>query len=368
VPKLERFHLEDFFCQYEHRPDLINLASSDALPWRIEELVARFPRMATAINTADCRYPNVFDTVLPELLSYYKAPRDVAFLPTSGAAEAIYLSLQAMHCLLPTTAVVGIPKPAYGAFEGISLLLDRPVEHYFYREEQNWQLRTDELTQLAQRCHLLIVNNPHNPTGSVIDSRLLRETADVLAERGGMLIVDEVFRLPDDLDSALGTADNVLVIGSLSKVYGFPGLRFGWVAGPQDIIDRMRTLQQYVTLSISCFAATLGPMLLSNHQAISRHDLLVTNRRVVEEWASANSGLLKTTPTVCGTTVVLQVVTQSESSDLTFERLLADKVLVVPGRRCFDYGYSTWFRLGYGTETDKLIQGLDRIATVLRRT
>lgn len=59
MPKLEPFELEDFFYEYEHRPGLINLASSDALTWRLNELMSRFSEVEVCIRNFDLGYPNV---------------------------------------------------------------------------------------------------------------------------------------------------------------------------------------------------------------------------------------------------------------------------------------------------------------------
>lgn len=303
--------------------------------------------------------------VIPKLAAIYGNPREVAFLPTSGAAEAVYLALQAVTCTLPQKTTVGIPKPAYGAFEGLSKLLSCSVRHYAYRQKNEWQVTNEEVIALAQQCDTLIVNNPHNPTGRVMDKQVLQQVAEQLDKRGGVLIIDEVFLLPEDCSTSLGIAPNLLIIGSLSKVYGLAGLRFGWAVGVPSLIDKMRTLQQYTTLSINAFAAAIGSIALSRIVEFSRYGLLAKNRRLLKRWADSHEELLRTTPTEGGTTVILEILKPFVDPEALFENLLAGSVLLAPGSRCFGFDDARWFRLGYGTDTANLQKGLDKIVDVL---
>lgn len=244
------FKLEDFFDQYEHRSDLINLASSDAQPWTQSELESRLGSPVAAPRSS-LGYPDPRALLIPALERALGAPRGGSALPTLGATEGIAL---VMHLLVARDRVnsVALPEPAYGAFHGWAKLLDLEVQSYTYAPERNWGPAPDELRRLAGTCDSLVVINPQNPVGHVLSQSQLRELALILADHGGTLVVDEVFAAPDASESLAYFADNVMVIGSLSKMYGLPGLRLGWVLADRRRIEVLRTLQQYLTLRHQC--------------------------------------------------------------------------------------------------------------------
>src|SRR5438132_476097 len=91
--ELRSFALEDFFRQYEHRPDLLKLASSDASPWTLRDMVARCPRLQQDIAGIDLKYPDVEGALLPPLARFCELPPGMGVLAVSGAAEAIFLVL-----------------------------------------------------------------------------------------------------------------------------------------------------------------------------------------------------------------------------------------------------------------------------------
>jgi aspartate/methionine/tyrosine aminotransferase len=298
------FRLEDFFDEYEHRSGVINLASSDAQAWTAAEL------RNLGISLMDDEqftfaYPNVNSDLIPNLKRLCNVSTDFGVLPTSGAAEAIALVMHdyASAITFRTEKRVGIPRPSYDAFHGLAKLLQLAIERYTYDPTQKWAPNPTELLALSRRCGALIVINPHNPSGRIVSSNLLRRLAEELASHDGILIVDEVFRIPGEGESALGLSSNVIVIGSLSKTYGFPGLRLGWVAGTKERLPRLRTIQQYLTLTLNAFTVAVGTAVLEEAKRFSRADLVRANRRVLTEWAASHKKLVSISPPEGGTTV-----------------------------------------------------------------
>jgi aspartate/methionine/tyrosine aminotransferase len=357
-----RFRLEDFFDEYEHRLNLINLASSDALPWDMSVLdTDAFEEIARS----SLSYPDP-KRLLPLLESALAPPSGVGLMPTSGAAEAIALTMHeiAASCS-ERDCVVVLPSPSYGAFRGLASLLGLKVKQYDYRPSAGWRPDLDEMCCLAKECSAFIINNPHNPTGYVIPNEDLGQLSKILLSRGAVLVVDEVFRFPNETQSAIGLDPNVVVLGSLSKTHGLPGLRLGWLATHRDRLSRYRTLQQYLSLTLNSFSITVGSSVLKKLTRFDRAELVRTNRKIVKEWAGTLKERISISDPMGGTTVCL-TADDRLSEDLVFEALLAAGVLLAPGNRCFEGGLTqTWFRLGYGTDTESLELGLTRLATVI---
>lgn len=365
--ELHSFVLEDFFRKYEHRRDLLNLASSDASPWTLQEAIDRCSRLQQDLAQIDFKYPDIDGVLLPSLVTFCKPPPGMGVLAVSGAAEAIFLILAEHRCRIDARLRIAGPLPSYGAFDGIPHLLGCDTAVYRYRYDADWSLDPDALRKVSANSDVVVVNNPHNPTGHLIDDGLLEEVSNIVSRNGGTLLVDEVFRLPEDCASATRLGQNVIVIGSLSKVYGMPGLRLGWIVTDTARLDRLRTVQQYTTLSPNSFAVTLGAAVLDDIDHFSRRTLLQTNRRIVEEWAAKHADVLRVIPSPAGTTAILEVNSSASEDDL-FDAFLGNQVLLVPGSRCFAVnGPRPWFRLGYGAREDVLRQGLDAVADALKK-
>lgn len=363
--ELYSFALEDFFREYEHLNDLVNLASSDAHPWMLREIIDRCPGLRQVMDRIDFKYPDVEGTLLPSLERFCRLPPGLNALPTSGTAEAIFLALAALRCRDREHLRIAIPWPSYGAFDGISHLLGYDVVRYRYRPDADWSLDADELLEKCTESDVVVINNPHNPTGHVIADDLFDKVSEVVRRKRGVLLVDEVFRLPEDCSSATRLGPHVIVFGGVSKVYGMPGLRLGWLIADETWLGQMRTLQQYATLSLSSLAVALGAIILDHIDHFSRRELLRRNRRIVEEWSSRHAEALRAIPSPAGTTAILEIRSSAREDEL-FHAFLDKRVLLVPGFRCFGGDYhGAWFRLGYGAAEDVLRKGLDAVAGTL---
>lgn len=123
------FGLEDFFDKHEYRPDVVNLASSDALPWTVGQL----KRLGLVFPgaKASSKYPHPAE-LKAELRSYLRPPSGFEVLPTCGVAEAIALVLHEFADATSRSGSVAVARPNYGAFAGLADLLGLQVRHYDY--------------------------------------------------------------------------------------------------------------------------------------------------------------------------------------------------------------------------------------------
>lgn len=365
IATLAPFCLEDFFDKYEHRTGLINLASSDARPWNAAELETKGVLVSDA--KLDFRYPDALRALRPGLEEFCNPPAKMQLLPTAGAAEAIAL---VTHEIAASKALgqkrrIGIPWPCYGAFQGLAKLLGLEVERYLYDPSKDWAPDPADIAALATSCDAVVVTNPHNPTGRVMPRQVLEDTARALSVRGGLLIVDEVFRVHGELESAIKLGSDVVVIGSLSKTYGLPGLRLGWVATSHERLKRLRTIQQYLSLSLSTLTVALAVQVLKSPSDFSRASLIFANRSTLDRWTVAQAGRISVSPAQGGTTVCLTVNRKMDENAL-FKEFLNRGVLLVPGNLCFEFGSDfPWFRLGYAVEPERLSRGLELIGEVV---
>lgn len=363
---LHPFALEDFFAEFEYRPGLLKLASSDAAPWTLQEVFDLCPDLNADFAKLSLNYPDVSDSLIPALETFCQPPPHMEILVVSGAAEAIFLILTEHYSRHKRQLRIAVPGPSYGAYAGVSDLLGFQIIDYGYTNDGDWSLDADSLRRAAIDADIVIINNPHNPTGRLIDKKLLQDISDIVANKQGTLLVDEIFRLPEDCPSATRLGVHVTVISSLSKVYGMPGLRLGWIVTSETNIQPLRTLQQYTTLTPNVFAHVVGKEVIKHVDSFSRRELLKTNRSLLLTWAGENSGIVRLISPEAGTTAVLEINSDRSEDDL-FKLFVSSGVLLVPGTQCF--GVKTmkpWFRLGYGASEEVLRDGLEKISRALR--
>jgi alanine-synthesizing transaminase len=151
---------------------------------------------------------------------------------TSGVSEGIEVSMAA---LLDPGDNMLIPAPGYPLYEATLAKLGCEPVYYYLDEANGWQPDPDEISKLVnQRTRGLVVMNPNNPTGSIIQGRLLKEILNVAARHGLVTFSDEIYdKLLFETSeyvplASLATGQPVVTFNGLSKAYLVPGFRTGW--------------------------------------------------------------------------------------------------------------------------------------------
>ena len=122
-----------------------------------------------------------------------------------------------------------------------------------------WTRHRPDLDQLAEliddRTKLVVINTPHNPTGAVISREDLETILGWAEERGFWVLSDEVYHglaYGEDLPPlARDLSPRAISVGSMSKTFGLSGLRLGWIAGPEDIVQSCWSWKDYTSISCS---------------------------------------------------------------------------------------------------------------------
>src|SRR5204862_3928104 len=155
---------------------------------------------------------------------------------TTGTSEANFLALLA---LVNAGDEVIVVMPNYMQVHGIAQGLGARVREVWLREERGWHIDLDALAAAVnERTKLICVCTPNNPTGQVLSRAEIDRVVAIAAKHGAWILSDEVYRGAelDSTESASfsGRGERIVVTGGLSKVYGLPGLRIGWLVAPED--------------------------------------------------------------------------------------------------------------------------------------
>ena len=351
--------IRELFDKARHIPGAIDLSIGQAdfdVPEAIKLATARaLEGRSCGRYSATEGYDELVAATTAHLRQGFGLPADERVMLTAGASGALTL---AMLALVDPGDEVLLPDPYFISYRNlVHIAGGQPV---FYNLYPDFHLRPEEIAQrLTPRTRLLVLNSPANPTGSVWGAEELREVCRLCGERGVPILSDELYaRFSFDAPHVSvkhfpGT--ECLLVGGVSKTYGMAGWRLGWAAGPAELIDKMRTLQQFTytcpsTLAqlgaLAAFAVDMGPQVAAYR---AKRDAM---QRGLEQ-----AGYEVVKPG--GSFFLFPKVPWGD--DLAFcEAALREKLILVPGRTFSQR--DTHFRLSYASD-----ETLERALEVLRR-
>jgi aspartate/methionine/tyrosine aminotransferase len=282
-----------------------------------------------------------------------------------GCSMANYLACAA---LVRAGDEVLIEKPAYEPLLSVARLLGATVRRFARPFRSGFQIDVDDLaSKLTRKTRLVVLTNMHNPSGVLASNDVLREIGRLARKIGAHVLVDEVYldilfeRRPP---SAVHLGDNFVVTSSLTKCYGFDGLRCGWVLAAPKLTEAMWRLQDFFGVNGAIPAEKIATAAFEN---ISRFEertrrVVSVNRKLVDEFMTAHADRLKwVSPD--GAPVCFPRLKGPEDGWHFAERLYRDySTRVIPGRF---FEMPRHFRLGFGVESSMLSGGLTRLSQAL---
>jgi aspartate/methionine/tyrosine aminotransferase len=285
---------------------------------------------------------------------------------TTGTSEANYLAITTL--VSPGDEVV-IVMPNYMQLHGLATGLGARVREVWLREERGWTLDLDALTAVVSaKTKLICVCTPNNPTGQALSRADIARVVEIADRHGTWIIADEVYRgaelSGDESASFSGRGERVMVTGGLSKVYGLPGLRIGWLVAPTERVRAALELKDYTTIAPATLSDLLAEIALERRdELLKRARFLVTERwPALEDWAASHSRELYWTPPQAGAVCFFSYKFPIESMAFV-DRLIRDySTMVVPG---VHFRAERHLRIGFGMEPRLLHAGLAAIDRLL---
>jgi aspartate/methionine/tyrosine aminotransferase len=365
--KLEQFAMERMQSTYENLVDF-NLSESGVQPMRLDELVDD-EAARRALMTEVLRYTQSNGTVplRSDIAALYPGASPNHVQVTNGGSEANYITT--WHLVEPGDEVV-LMVPNYMQTWGLARAFGGEVKEWPLVKTgspERWRVDTDALARLVSpRTKLVIICNPNNPTGARIDEADLDAIASIASRHGAWILSDEIYRGAErdgrETPSMWGRSDRVLITSGLSKAYGLPGLRIGWIVGPPATIASLWSCHDYTTISpgaLSDFLArrALAPSYRARILARTR-SILVQNFPVIADWLDAHAGFFSYVPPDAGAIVYVKYHHPMNSTELVTRLREQKSVLIVPGDH---FGMDGHLRIGFGEDTKYTRQGLNRL-------
>jgi len=363
--RLDPFALERMQSTYEHQVEF-NLAESGVAPMRVDELLDDTEARA-ALLAERLRYTQTNGTIAlrSTIAALYPGATADHVTVTNGGAEANYLTT--WHLVEPGDEVV-MMVPNYMQVHGLvpafgGSLTEWPLVLHGGR----WHADVDALARLVTpRTKLIAICNPNNPTGARIGEAELQRIAAIAERHGAWILSDEIYRGAEldgrETPSMWGRTERVVVTSGLSKAYGLPGLRLGWIAGPPAFVDAAWSYHDYTTIAPAALSDLLARRALapSHRQKIltRTRTILNANWPIIARWLDARGSVVSYATPEAGAIVYVHYDRPINSTALVDRLRVEHSVLVVPGDH---FGMDGYLRIGFGEDADYLRGGLARL-------
>ena len=367
--------MERMQSTYENQVEF-NLSESGVQPLRLAELVDD-EAARNALMTEALRYTQSNGTVplRSDIAALYSGADADRVQVTNGGSEANYITT--WHLVEPGDEVV-LMVPNYMQTWGLARAFGGIVREWplvpaeaARGEGGRWRVDIDALARLvSSRTKLIIICNPNNPTGARIDAADLDGIAAIASRHGTWILSDEIYRGAEldgrETPSMWGRSDRVIVTSGLSKAYGLPGLRIGWIVGPPATVASLWSYHDYTTISPGALSDFLARRALApSHRAriLARtRKILNENFPVIAQWLDAHGGLFSYAPPDAGAIVYVRYHHPINSTDLVTRLREQKSVLIVPGDH---FGMDGYLRIGFGDDVEYLRKGLNRLDELL---
>ncbi len=364
--ELPDFEMERWQSRHEHHVDY-NLSDSGAHPFTLDELLQE---TAGGVGDQLLGYVQTNGTIpLRQRIAalYAEAgPRNV--LVTTGGAEANFLALWE---LVSAGDRVVFQLPTYGQTPGLARWLGAEVDSFRLEEDRGWTVAPGEAREaISPDTRLVVATNPNNPTGARLSADTREEIVQAAADAGAWILSDEVYRGAEldgrETESMWGDYERVLVTHSLSKAYGLPGLRLGWLVAPREATDRLWGRKDYTSIAPAALSDRLATAALAPEH---RPAVLERTRQLLRENLERLTGWLDRRPELfsyrepeAGAICFVRYRMGVNSTELA-DRLRREKsVLLVPGDQ---FGMDGYLRIGFGNPSSELESALDRVGALV---
>ncbi len=346
------FRIEQYFGKYEFTAKYL-LSSSDAESRTIADLLSLEPAAHDAFLSLWCGYTETPGApwLRETLTSLYKTIRPADLLVVAAAEEAIFLFY---HALLTPADHAIVETPCYESAFTLVKSTGATASAWQRHAENNWAHDLAALESLIQpNTRAIYINTPHNPTGLLMPLEILKGVLALAAKRGIYVFSDKVYReLEHDpatrLPAACDLYDRAVSLGSMSKTYGLPGLRLGWLASRDpEILQKCTELKYYTTICSSAPSEFLSDLALRHRDKLTdrNRQLVLRNLKLLTEFLARRSDLFSWTPPNASPIGFVRFNPEQDVHQFCESVVQQSGVLLLPGSV---YDQPRHIRFGYG--------------------
>jgi aspartate/methionine/tyrosine aminotransferase len=367
--KIETFEMERMQSTWENIVDY-DLSESGVRPLTMRELMAMGFDLESFLDVP-LGYSQSNGTLeLRETLAQFYPGATVDHIEvTNGTSEANHLVALSQ---IEAGDKFALEVPNYMQLWGIPRSLGADVRTFHLRLDHCWEPDWDEFDRaVAPGTRMVYVSNPNNPTGAVLSDSAMRRIVDRVEKSGAWLIADEVYRGAEAAGplskSFWGMSDRVIVTSGLSKAWGIPGVRIGWIVGPKDLVAQCWAQHDSLTICPSKLSDRLARIAVQpeNREKCYARTRTVLNHNldIAREWIRSFGGFLEWREPQAGAIALVKYHSDVPSVELCERIRTRQSTLVVPGKML---GIEGFMRIWLGGREEYMREGLRRIGEELR--
>ena len=350
--KLPPFELERFFAAHEFSTRYL-LSGSDCEAWTIEELLAFEPGAEKAFKELWLGYTE--STGAPglraEIARIYQHIADDQVLVHTGAGEAIWIY---MNAVLNAGDHVIVQTPCYQSLLEVPAYIGCDVTRWQMTYEGGWDLHLADLeAAIRPDTRLVVMNSPHNPTGFQMGRAFQRQAIELAKRRGARVFFDEVYRElehnpGDRLPAACDLYDRATSLGVMSKTYGLPGLRIGWIATHDTEAYRaMAQRKDYTTMCNSAPSEFLSELALRRRNTLAQRNLRIVRENLarLDVFFARHADRFEWQRPSAGPIALPKLLMPADADQFCADVIRKASVVVAPGTL---FGAPGHIRIGFG--------------------
>lgn len=358
------------FMQSLNTEITLNLSDSCAEGLNLDELLALDP---DTLSNVSLGYAPIKGSLLlrQQIARFHSQGLSAAFNADNvatfcGAQEAIFAL---MSSILSADDEVIVFTPCYPSLEHLPKVLGAKVHTIALQEKQHWQYDIEALQQLVNsRTRLIIINMPHNPTGSVLNQQQASAICQMAANVGSYILADEValqgYSKSEPLRSLFSEYDKTIHFGVMSKSLGLAGIRIGWaITQDKALLQKMLSVKSYGSICGSAVDEQLARIaLLHSEMILARNNQQIRdNIAHFERFMTAYKGLFSWHPPQAGSLALVKFNHAMPIELFAQELANAQQTLILPSRL---FGLTgNYFRLGFGRKNFQ--EGIERLASFI---
>jgi aspartate/methionine/tyrosine aminotransferase len=371
-PKFVPFDLERWQSTWENRVRF-NLSESGVHPLTIQELLGLAGASAVPLLEVRLGYAqsNGSDLLRERIAALYPGASPDQILVTTGSSEANFISCWR---LIEPGDKVAVMMPNYMQSAGLTQNFGAQVRPFQLQEKEGWQPYAEEIrSAIVPGTKLVVVTNPHNPTGQVLGDAARQVILERAAEVGAWILADEVYQGAElsgkTTQSFWGSGyGKVVIVNGLSKAYGLPGLRIGWIVSQPAFSQEVWARHDYTTIGPSGASDHLAAVALEPHvreKLIERtRRILHANFPVMEAWLKTFGDTFTWQPPQAGAICWARYRGAIPALEVVEKLRAQHSVLLCPGDH---FGTPGFLRFGYGDELKHFQEALAETERGLRR-
>jgi aspartate/methionine/tyrosine aminotransferase len=353
--KLEPFFLERYFAEHEFSAKYL-LSSSDCEALSMKELLESADAQSLRLwenlklgYTDSSGHPLLRESIA----DIYKgiAADDILVVTPE---EGIFLAMQAL--LRPGDHVI-CTFPGYQSLYGLARSMGCNVSLWKPNEDRGWHFSLRQLQNLIRDdTRMVVVNFPHNPTGYMPAHAGYTSLVDIVRQREAYLFSDEMYRFLElDREATLPAACEVyrkaISLSGLSKSFGLPGLRIGWVTTrDHETLEQMSVLKDYTTICNSAPSEILGLMAVRAREDIIARQMarIRKNIKILDDFFSKYSDCMCWKRPLGGSICFPRISLTDDTFGFCETLIRETGIMLVPSK-IFQYG-NHHVRIGFGRE------------------